>query len=629
MSAVDDIKGRLDILDVVSHYVQLQRSGRSYKAVCPFHSERTPSFFIFPERQSWRCFGACATGGDVFSFVMKVENLDFKEALTRLAQQAGVQLEERRDRDRSDATIYQANEAALEMFAELLASKRTGGQARTYLEKRGLNQEAIDSFQLGMSPGDGASLKGHLASKGYTQEQLALAGLVTQGKDGAYRDLFRGRLIFPIRDRDGRLAGFGGRALGDAVPKYLNSPRSPVFDKSRILYAAHLAKEATREKGVVIVEGYMDAIAAHQHGFTNVVASMGTALTEQQVALVHGLLGRGESASPQRVVIALDPDVAGQEATLRSMESSWKVFQARAISRTRGATVYDRREALTLMVAALPQGKDPDELIREAPEEWEALIEGAVPLMDYLFTALSSRLDLTAPEGKKQMAELLAPLIYGTQDPFQQDHYFQRLASLLEVSEEALQASLGRLRTTTGQRRTPTARRKDAEQAAASPFSRMDHDPLEEQALALLLLHPDLVSNGDASDPAADEEPPGTGGLRLEHFRRVENREVFTNLLKCSKLDVLKEELDDEIAGHLDHLLSKSLPPSDRKERAEEFRYCVRRLEERHLRDMNREEALRLSKDDSTDYLEQGERILEINERLKDVLTEQGAGPLA
>ena len=628
MSAVDDVKGRLDILDVVSHYVQLQRSGRSHKAVCPFHSERTPSFFVFPERQSWRCFGACATGGDVFSFIMKVENLDFKEALTRLAQQAGVQLEDRRGRDRGDATIYQANEAALEMFRELLASKRTGVQARAYLEKRGLSLETIGTFQLGMSPGDGASLKGHLASKGYTQEQLALAGLVTQGKDGGYRDLFRGRLIFPIHDRDGRLAGFGGRALGDAVPKYLNSPRSPVFDKSRILYAAHLAKEAAREKGVVIVEGYMDAIAAHQHGFTNVVASMGTALTEQQVALVHGLLGRGGSAPAQRVVLALDPDVAGQEATLRSMESSWKVFQARAISRTRGATLYDRHEAFSLMVASLPRGKDPDELIREAPAEWEALIEGAVPLMDYLFTALSSRLDLTAPEGKKQMAELLAPLIYGTHDAFQQDHYFQRLSSLLGVSEEALQASLGRLRAAGSQRRTPTARGKGAQQAAASPFSRMDHDPLEEQALALLLQHPELVSNGDTPAPGEDEEPLGTAGLRLEHFRRVENREVFTNLLKCSKLDVLKEELDDEIAGHLDRLLSKIMPPSDRKERGEELRYCVRRLEERHLRDMNREEGLRLSEDDPADYLEQGERILEINERLRDVLTEQGAGPL-
>ena len=629
MSTVDDIKGRLDIVDVVSHYVGLQRSGRSYKAVCPFHSERTPSFFVFPERQSWRCFGACATGGDVFSFVMKVENLDFKEALTRLAQQAGVQLEERRSRDRAGAAIYEANEAALEMFVELLSSGRAGGQARAYLEKRGLDQATIDRFELGMSPVDGASLKGRLTSRGYTQEHLALAGLVTQGRDGGYRDLFRGRLMFPIRDRDGRLAGFGGRALGDAGPKYLNSPRSPVFDKSRILYAAHAAKEAAREKGVVIVEGYMDAIAAHQHGFTNVVASMGTALTEQQVAMVQSLLGRGESPAGKRVVLALDPDSAGQEATLRSMESAWKVFQAKSLSRAGGASLYDRREALTLTVAALPPGKDPDEVIRESPEEWAALVEGAVPLMDYLFTALSSRLDLSAPQGKRQMAELLAPMIYGAQDPFQQDHYFQRLAGLLGVSGEALQASLGRMRAEGGRRRTPAARGREAQQAAASPFSRMDHDPLEEQALALLLQHPELAANGDGSPPPAEGEAPGTGGLRLEHFRRVENREVFTSLLKCSKLDVLKEEMDDEITGHLARILSKSLLPSDGRDRAKEFRYCVRRLEERHLRDMNREEALRLSEEGSTDYLGQGERILKINERLKNVLTQQGAGPTA
>ncbi len=629
MTAVNDIKGRLDIMDVVSHYVGLQRSGRSYKAVCPFHSERTPSFFVFPERQSWRCFGACATGGDVFSFVMKVENLDFKEALARLAQQAGVQLEDRRDRDKAHATIYEVNEAALKMFVEALASRLTGGPARAYLEKRGLDQATIEAFELGMSPGDGTSLRGHLTSRGYTQEHLALAGLVTQGRDGGYRDLFRGRLIFPIRDREGRLSGFGGRALSDGGPKYLNSPRSPVFDKSRILYAAHKAKEAARAQGLVIVEGYMDAIAAHQHGFSNVVASMGTALTEQQVGLVHGLLGRGEPGASRRVVLALDPDTAGQEATLRSMESSWKVFQAKSVSRSGGPTLYDRRQDLALMVASLPQGKDPDEVIREAPQEWAALIEGAVPLMDYLFTALSARLDLAAPQGKREMAELLAPMIYGTRDPFQQDYYFQRLASMLEVSEDALQASLGRLRASAGRRRAPTGRANEAQQASASPFSRMDRDPLEETALALLLQHPELVAGGDSSGPGGEWETPGTGGLRLEHFRRVENREVFTSILKCSKLDALREELDYEIAEHLDRILARDLPPTDRKARAEELSICVRRLEERHLREMNREEALRLSEEELSEHPEQGERILEINERLKNVLMEQRTGPAA
>ena len=632
MSTVDDIKSRLDILDVVSHSVQLQRSGRSYKAVCPFHSERTPSFFVFPERQSWRCFGACATGGDLFSFVMRMENMDFKEALKSLAQQAGVQLEERRGRERADGLLYEINEAASQLFRDLLDSKRTGTAGRSYLEKRRLSQDAIERFQLGVSPNDGGSLKGHLTSKGYSQEQLALAGLVTQGRDGSYRDLFRGRLIFPIRDGEGRLAGFGGRAMGDSTPKYLNSPRTPVFDKGRILYAAHLAKEAVADKGIVIVEGYMDVIAAHQHGFSNVVASMGTALTEQQVALVHALVRRGESDSARRVVLALDPDAAGQEATLRSMESSWKIFQTKALARTGSAAVYERREPFALMVASLPQGKDPDELIREDPDAWEGLVENAVPLMDYLFDALSRRLDLSTPEGKARLAELLFPIIAGTPEPFQQDYYFQRLASLLEVSEEALRASLGRIRSAGSQRRAARPRSGNgAQQASSSPFSRLDHDPLEEYSLALLLQHPGLMGSGpgepEGGGSAGDQI--GTAGLRLDHFRRVENREVFTNLLKCSTLDVLKEEVDDEIGAHLQHLLSKPLPPSDRKNRAEELRYCVRRLEERYLRDMNREEALRLSEEEGEAYLEQESRILEINERLRHVLTEQATGPLA
>ena len=262
MASVDEIKSRLDILDVVSQYANLQRSGRSYKAICPFHTEKTASFFVFPERQSWRCFGACATGGDIFSFLMRIENLDFTEALKRLAQQAGVNLAEKGGRKGEQDVLYGINEAALGFFRDRLASVKIGSGARAYLKDRGLTPETTDMFQLGLSPGDGKSLKAHLTSKGYTEEQMALAGVITESHDGGYRDLFRGRLIFPIRNGDSRLSGFGGRALDDSNPKYLNSPRSPIFDKGHILYAMHLAKESAREHGIVIVEGYMDAIMA-------------------------------------------------------------------------------------------------------------------------------------------------------------------------------------------------------------------------------------------------------------------------------------------------------------------------------------------------------------------------------
>ena len=643
MAAVDEVKSRLDILDVVSQYAPLHRAGKSYKAVCPFHTEKTPSFFVFPERQSWRCFGACATGGDIFTFVMRIENLDFTEALKRLAGQAGVKLADKRGRGAENDVLYQLNEAAREFFCNLLASETAGASARAYLRGRGITQETSGKFQLGLSPGDGESLKRFLTSKGYTEGQLALAGLVTRGENGGYRDLFRRRLMFPIRDAEGRLTGFGARALDDSLPKYLNSPRSPVFDKGHVLYALHLAKDDVQKAGFVIVEGYMDAIAAHQHGFSNVTASMGTALTRQQVSLVLDALRRPGSSSKD-VILALDPDVAGQEATLRSLESSWNVFQARLAGRAPGVTLYERQESPSLKIAPLPEGKDPAEIILENAEEWSRLINNAVPLMDYLFVALSSRLDLSTSQGKAKIAELLFPLIAATPEPFQQDYHFQRLASLLGVSGETLRASLGRggrggtsyrdrSSAPYGARSRETVRSaRRSQEAATTPFTALDHDPIEEYCLALVLqdpnltrLHEPLETTDGGPEGPAEGTHAGYGNaanrLRMEYFRRVENREVFTNWIKCSTLDALAEVLDDDLKGHLESLLAKALPPSDRKQRESDFTYCARRLEERFLRELNLEEGIRLSEASQDEREEQEHKIVQVSDRLKRILT--------
>jgi len=668
MTVVDEVKSRLDILDLVSQYTSLQRSGRSYKAVCPFHVEKTPSFFVFPERQSWRCFGACATGGDVFSFLMRIENLDFSQALKRLAQQAGVNLAESRSRKGETDILYRINESACEFFRDLLTSP-AGKSPRAYLQKRGLTGETIDKFQLGLSPGDGESLKSYLASKGHTREQMALAGVITESQERGYRDLFRRRLMFPIRDAEGQLAGFGGRTLDESHlsaslktgPKYLNSPRSPIFDKGHILYALYLAKDAAREGSIVIVEGYMDAIVAHQHGFSNVVASMGTALTQQQASLVRRLLHRPGSQPMSKgqgeVILALDPDAAGQEATLRSLEASWGVFQARPVASTRGITLYQRVETPDLKVAPLPQGKDPDEVILESPEGWASLVKAAVPFMDYLFTTLPSRVDLNTPQGKTWLAQIIFRQIAAVPDPFQQDHYFQRLAHLLGVSEETLQASVGRpkpgrtqtVRTNSYRGRPMSPRQgpdaqstgggrwgqeaaRDAVSATPGPFARLEHDPLEEYSLALILQNPQLLyprqhsSPEDISFPStgkgwedSQEEQKATGGLRPDHFQRAENREVFTNWMKCSTLDTLEETLDEALKGHLKYLLAKALPPLDRKQREVAFIDCVRRLEERYLRGLKREEELRLSQATPEEIEGQGQEILSLNERLKHI----------
>jgi DNA primase len=522
---------------------------------------------------------------------MRMENLGFGEALRRLAQMAGITLPTRGPRSEVEV-LYQINEAAREFFSRLLASPEGAG-VRAYLQGRGLSQESVERFQLGLSPRDGEALKGYLTSRGFSEGQIALAGLVTQTQDGRYRDLFRGRLMFPIRDDRGLLAGFGGRALDDSTPKYLNSPRTPIFDKGQLLYGLHLAREGIRQKGAVVVEGYMDVIIAHQYGFSNVVASMGTSFTGQQAALLKGLAGR--------VAFALDPDVAGEEATLRGLESSWQVFQRQVVARARGVTLYERAQLPSLSIVPLPRGKDPDEIIRESPEAWERLVAGAVPLMDYLFSALAQRFDLTTSQGKARVAELLFPLVAAIEEPFEQEHYFRRLATLLGVSEATLEASLGRPRPATG-RQAPARRR-----AIPTPFGRLERDPLEEHCLALLLKHPEL---GQVAQ-----------GLRPEHFQRVENRELFNMWIKCSTMDELMESLDEELKEHLDGLLGRELPPADGRERERVLRDCVRRLEARRLRELKMEEELRLSQAPPGELYER--EVLELNERIRRLFLEK------
>ena len=403
--------------------------------------------------------------------------------------------------------------------------------------------------------------------------------------------------MIPIRNDRGELGGFGGRALDDSNPKYLNSPRTPSFDKGRILYALYLAQEAARQRGIVVVEGYMDVIMAHQHGFGNVVASMGTALTEHQVEQVRRITGN--------ITMALDPDAAGQQATLRSLESSWQVFQARVTGRAQGITLYQREETPDLLIAVLPDGMDPDQLIRRSPEEWARLVETGVPLLEYLFTALSAQVNLATPQGKSRLAELLFPLIAAVPDPSWQDHYFQELAARLGVTTQTLQASVGR--PFPGHRSREPAR--PAQVASASAFATLERDPMEDYCLALLLQHPEV------RDMAGELQP--------EYFRRVENREIFSRWLRVSEdgrevaLESLSDTIHQDLGEHLEILSQRVLPPLERRHMVLAFQDAVRRLEERYLRELKAEEELKFSEAPPDLIAEDHERVLDANERIK------------
>ena len=597
MTVVDDIKSRLDILEVVSRHVTLQRSGRSYKANCPFHEERTPSFFVFPDRQSWRCFGGCASGGDVFSFVMRAENLEFGEVLRRLSEQTGVALPRRERRDEQQ-NISQINEDARSYFQRYLASAQ-GSEARGYLDQRGLDRETIEKFELGLSPPDGESLNNHLLHQGFSAAHLALAGVVRAGEDGRYRDLFRGRVMIPIRNGQGELSGFGARALGEDEPKYLNTPRTAVFDKGRILYGMNLAKEAAIQQGVIVVEGYMDAIAAHQHGFSNVVACMGTALTEHQVAEIRRLT--------HRVTLALDPDAAGQQATQRSLETSWVASQSQVAGKALGTTLFQRQELTEIGVALLPNGEDPDKIIRRSPKEWTELVEGSIPLFQYLLVARSAQLDLSTPQGKAKLAADMSRIVWQTPDPILQDHYSQLLASHLGVTQETLQASVGR---STAARRSRSVA-SSGPSATPSAFAKQDRDPVEDYCLAVLLQYEEL---GEVAET-----------LRPEYFRRMENREIFAQWRLARQQGIegplapwLKETIDDELSEHLESLLERALPPLDSPRRPLAFQDTVGRLEGRHLKELKTEEGMRFAEEPPDLQEQEYPEVLELNLRIKE-----------
>ncbi len=343
MGVIDEVKQRTDIVEVIGQYVPLTKAGRTFKALCPLHGEKHPSFFVYPEQQSWHCFGACNTGGDVFSFIMKKEGIDFGEALRRLAEKAGVTISSRFEQEaggEEKQRLYQVNEAVAQYFHNLLLNSPAGEKTRGYVARRGFTLKTIADFQLGFSLDSWEALKQYLVERGYTEKELLTAGLVIETEAGGTHDRFRNRLMFPIHDSRGRTIGFGARVLDDSLPKYLNSPQTPIFDKSSSLYGINLATPAIRQQDMaVIVEGYMDVITAHQNGFNNVVASMGTAVTENQVSAVKKLT--------RNIALAFDADVAGEEAMLRGVG-------------------YENVLDAEVKVIVLPQGKDPDDIIKES-----------------------------------------------------------------------------------------------------------------------------------------------------------------------------------------------------------------------------------------------------------------------
>ncbi len=382
--------------------------------------------------------GHAAPVAIVFTFIMKQENLEFGEALRILARRAGVELEsqspEAAEAKKRLDLLREINQVAAGYFHYLLRSSDEAARARAYLEGRGLEWETMERFQLGYALDQWDGILRYLTGKGYTLDDVHEVGLIIQRDDASgYYDRFRGRVIFAISDHLGRTIGFGGRVLGDGVPKYLNSPQTPLFDKSSVLFGLDQAKAGIRIAGqAVIVEGYMDVLMAHQHGINNVVAQMGTALTEAQLRLLK--------RHTQRFVLALDSDVAGDQATLRGLDVARKVMDREVVPvpTARGLIRFEEHLAADIRIVALPEGLDPDEVIRDSPGRWAQLLDQAKPVMDYYFDALTADLDLSTARGKADAVRALGLLVAEVGDRVQRTHYLQLLARMVQTDERAL-----------------------------------------------------------------------------------------------------------------------------------------------------------------------------------------------
>ena len=495
MNTIDEIKSRLDIVDIVSESVKLKRSGKNYTGFCPFHANtHTPAFVVFPDSGTWRCFGECNEGGDIFRFVMKKEGWDFKEALQNLAERAGVKLEpltpQREKENERDVQLRKLLEEAVVFYRHQLTQTEEGKEALAFLAKRGLKPETAEAWGLGYAPNAWDATLNYFLKKGYPQKDIIDAGLLSEKDDGRAFDRFRHRLMFPIRDAGGNMAGFGGRILDpNDVPKFMNSPQTSLFDKSSLLYGLDKARKAIRSGDqAIIVEGYLDVIVVHQEGFQNVVSPMGTALTEVQM--------RQLKRYTRRIVLALDPDAAGVKATLRGLEVAREALDHSTdlVFDARGLLHNEARLQADLRVSSMPDDLDPDEIVLRNPEEWKTLIATAKPIITHVLDTLITGADISDPKTKSDIAGRILPLINDVPNPVERDAYRQQVARVLQVDEQALLMLSGQNRRSRRQRDARPAADNTVKPGAGIGLNQtINVHAMEQLVVAYLVKNPDQI----------------------------------------------------------------------------------------------------------------------------------------
>ncbi len=452
MTDIDEVKSRLNIIDIIGNRVALKKAGRHFKALCPFHNEKTPSFIVSPERQSWHCFG-CGKGGSVIDFVMEYERVDFLEALETLAEKAGVKLEHK-SFDTPEAKLktrlYEVNHLASEFYHYLLTKHALGEKAREYLKHRGISDKSIKTFSLGYSANNWDGLLRYLQKKGYEKKLLEQAGLIISSARGGY-DRFRGRIMFTLKDHRKNVVGFSGRLLDPEAKeaKYINTSETPIYNKSILLYGLDVTRDAIqKEQEAIIMEGEFDVISSFQAGIGNAVAIKGSALTEGHVHLLRRFA--------EKILFALDSDMAGDSASRRGIE------------------IADRA-GFDMKVVLLPTGKDPDEAAQEHPGLLKKAIASAIPIYDYFISSSQKRFDMTSAFGKKKASDELLPILAKIDNSIVQNHYVKKFADILGVDMTVVTEIMKKIQ-------------KQSLQRPADPIQSLQVSPTGDENLTIYLL---------------------------------------------------------------------------------------------------------------------------------------------
>lgn len=529
-SPIDEIKNRLDIVDIIGSYIKLQKTGANFRALCPFHSEKKPSFFVSPARQIWHCFG-CNSGGNIFAFVMKIENVEFGDALRILAQKAGVELKRERPELKTERSrLYEICELAAKFFEKQLFESKAGKEAKEYLLSRGISEESIRKWRLGYAPDVWQGLSDFLTSRGYQKTEIEKAGLALTGEYGSFYDRFRGRIVFPIFDLNSQVIGFGGRVFKEKekteIAKYVNTPNTLLYDKSRILYGLEKARlEIRRKDSCVLVEGYTDVILAHQNNFENVVATSGTALTPYQLKVLKRY--------SENLILGFDMDIAGDSATKRGINLAQSL-------------------GFNIKVMRLPEGLDPADVISQNPKEWEIALEKAKSILDFYFESAFANRDPKTPEGKKEISKILLPVIKRIPNHIERSFWLQELAKKIEVKEEAVVEEMKKVKL------EEQVYGLEPEEIVKLP-ARSRKELLEERLLFLILKFPQNLK-------LIEEEKT--------LFLSPKAKEILIHFKKKSK------KIPPEIEDYFNYLTLKSeIEEVDEKNSLSEIQTCLKELQ--------------------------------------------------